>query len=113
MEKRKRKRFVNLTYHDIVLITQDGETVTIPPSGKIARVKFEPEVIDVVDGIPVVHIKYHDPVGLPEPEDGVYYLVSSTIKNAVGEKRPDVVATYSIERVNGKPAYAKGVRING
>jgi hypothetical protein len=70
-------------------------------------------VIDEVQGVPVIKINYGDVVGLPAPKDGIYYLVSATVKNAVGEERSDVVATYSVERVAGKPAYAKGVRVNG
>jgi hypothetical protein len=107
------KRFKNLTYHEIAFMTQKGELISIPPSGQIARVEYTPEVIDMVGDVPVIKISYKEPVGLPEPEEGVYYIVSATVKNAVGESRPDVVAAYSVERVAGTPTHAKGVRING
>jgi hypothetical protein len=107
------KMFINLTHHNIVLRNKDGELKTIKPSGVIARVQFNIVEIDSVDGIPVVRVDYEEPVGLPEPKEGVYYIVSATVKNAVGDSRKDVVAAYSVERINGKPAYAKGVRING
>jgi hypothetical protein len=107
------KKFVNLTYHPISLMGRDGKIRVIEPSGQIARVQFTPVVIDIVDEVPVIKIEYGEVVGLPAPQEGVYYITSATIKNAVGDTRPDVVAGYSVERVDGKPSYAKGVRVNG
>ena len=107
------KEFVNLTHHEIVLLNRKGEMLNIPPSGQIARVQYTPVMVDEVQGVPVMKLEYGEPVGLPEPKEGVYYLVSSTVKNAVGLSRPDVVANYGIERVDGAPKYARGVRING
>jgi len=107
------KRFINLTNHDISLLKENGEKVTIKPSGQIARTQYYPVKIDEINGVPIYKIEYSNTVGLPESEPGTYYLVSATVKNAVGLERFDVVAPFGVTRAGGIPQFARGARING
>ncbi len=82
-------RLINLTPHDINIV-RDGEVVlTIPRSGQIARCE---EVVEnlgsvTVDGIeiPIIRKSLGKVENLPEPQDGVRYIVSLAVaKAAVG-----------------------------
>lgn len=106
------KRLVNLTNHEINIITPDG-LKTIEPSGQIARANYEIKEVDEILGVPVVEIVYNKVVGLPEPKENTYYIVSSIVKNAVGLSRKDVITLYDVKRRNGTPFACSGFRING
>lgn len=85
----------NLTPHPITLRTPSAGDVTIPPDGGIVpRVSTTPG--DIVDTsglpVPVIGAPTRGAVeGLPEPETGVWLLVSGMVAAACGE-RPDVLA---------------------
>ena len=87
--------FVNLTPHTIVLLLPSGRRVSFPPSGTVARA-VTPEV--QVDGLAVegerVEVVMAPPfaevAGLPDPQPGHYYIVSSIAAEAV-RGRPDVL----------------------
>lgn len=83
--------FINLTPHAINIII-GNETKTIEPSGIIARVAISQEKIGEIDGIPVFRNTYGKPEGLPEPQEGTYYIVSALLAQAVPE-REDVLIT--------------------
>lgn len=79
--------FVNCTPHDIVVT--GGLTFT--PSGTVARVTVTHEKIDTVDGIDIFSTVYGDVTDLPEPVDGVLYIVSLMVLQAA-KNRTDLVA---------------------
>ena len=82
--------FVNLTPHAIVVRLQDGTDLTFPPSGKVARVDEEPaHNLGDVDGIKILsRTSFWEVVDLPEPVEGVAYIVSGLVAGQV--YRPDV-----------------------
>jgi len=82
--------FVNLTPHTVVVRTADGD-IKIEPSGRVARVAVTQEVIGHVDAIPIVRSVFGQVEGLPDPEEGTIYVVSTIVAQAV-PGRPDVVA---------------------
>ena len=76
--------FINLTPHTVRL--NDG--TTFPASGVVARVSatysdFSP------DGI--AEVRFGDPVGLPDPQEGVCLIVSGLLKQAC-PTRTDLVS---------------------
>ena len=78
------KQFINLTPHAVVL--NDG--ANFPPSGVVARVSatysdFSP------DGI--AEVRFGEPVGLPDPQEGVCLIVSGLLKQACPD-RADLVS---------------------
>jgi hypothetical protein len=74
---------INLTPHAINVITTDGETSSIPPSGKIARVATETEPAGLIDGLPVVRTKFGQVTDLPPAEAGIWYIVSGIVRAAL------------------------------
>lgn len=85
---------VNLTPHAIVLQTQDGERVTVPPSGTIARVATTPGELGTIPGVPVPVANpttFGEVEGLPAPQDGVFFIVSGLVGAALRGSRPDVL----------------------
>lgn len=88
---------INLTAHAITILGPDGVTVTIPPSGQVARVSATATVVaeTVVDGarVPIVRTAFGEVTGLPAPQDGVLYVTSTLVAQAAAAaERTDVVA---------------------
>jgi hypothetical protein len=87
-------RFINCTPHAINILREDGSTVTVEPSGVVVRVESTQDTIGNIDGIPVVRTVFTN-VTLPEPQDGVVYIVSTVVLQALQQmniQRNDVVA---------------------
>jgi len=99
-------KFVNLTPHQINIVNEKGEIIlSIPPSGKVARVTARPVKVGEISGIPINKVEYGDIEGLPEPQKGVIYIVSILVLQALkskGIQRNDVLAPdtnpYSVVR---------------
>lgn len=100
--------FVNLTPHQI-----DEQTtgLSIPSTGT-ARIKMQSRVIDTVEGVPLYHSYYVGNLeGLPEPVEGVIYIVSALALNAIPADRTDVVAPGDAVRdETGRVIGCKGFR---
>lgn len=86
---------VNLTPHPLNLMPEgpDGPTVTIPPSGQVARCTVDRVQVGAVtvDGIsvPVNQTRFGKVENLPEPQPDTIYIVSAIVAQAVPD-RPDV-----------------------
>lgn len=89
----------NLTPHPITLVGENG-TLTIQPSGQVARLAVTREMLApiVIDGVvlPVSRPTFGEIVGLPEPEAGVLFVVSALV--AEQAKRQDVVSVGELLR---------------
>lgn len=83
---------VNLTPHAIVVRQLDGSDLTFPPSGKVARVDELPaKIVGDVDGIKILsRTVFGEVIDLPEPTEGVGYIVSGLVAGVV--YRADVFA---------------------
>lgn len=84
---------VNLTPHPITLRASDGTDTIIPSSG-VARVSSTPGVLETISGIPVPvagPTTYGEVTGLPDPEPGVWYVVSAMVGAALHRTRRDVL----------------------
>lgn len=85
---------INLTPHDITLRDANDVDTIIPKSGTVARVDSLVGGRNDIEGIPCA-VFDADSVGgvegLPEPAEGVYYLVSGFVGAAVAGKRDDVL----------------------
>lgn len=93
--------FKNLTMHAICLsLGETGCLLTIPPSGTVAKVIMEEMGVDEVEILlygakfPIIRREPGE-INLPDPEPGIYYLVSSMVLDALkasGSCREDVLA---------------------
>lgn len=82
---------VNLTPHPIRVADKDGNIVAVfPPSGLVARVATTAEVVAHIGDIPVVRTTFGEVAGVPDPKDGVVYIASTLVAQAL--RRRDVVS---------------------
>ncbi len=91
-------RIINLTPHPVRLLADEGGhalIIEVPPSGTIARAEERTELEGHLQlgaegaRVPVYRVVRGQPVGLPEPEEGTIYIVSSPAAAAVREYFPD------------------------
>ena len=89
---------VNLTPHVLVVYDEDGEKelARIPVAGEAARVETRATKIGEVEidgvSIPVVSTEFGEVKNLPDPKDGVTYVTSIIVAQAIRGLRDDVVA---------------------
>jgi len=110
----KVSRIINLTPHPVNIQTMDGGTIEIPPSGKIARCVESITEIEPIEhnGICIrAQVKSFGKVeNLPEAENGVIYVVSLPVAQAV--KRSDVFTIGdAIRNEKGQVIVAKTLAI--
>lgn len=90
-QENKMTEFVNLTPHAVTMKRADGVAFTVQPSGQEARRDTVRAERPALDGVPVAVVTFGDVNGLPEPREGVVYIVSGLVLAAVPH-RADVVA---------------------
>ena len=94
-------KLVNLTPHAIHI-----GALTIPPSGTVARASEQYVDLDpiTVDGheVPIRLVTYGDLTGLPEPQAGVAYIVSSIAAQAAAGRTDVLVPTDPIRDEEGR-----------
>ena len=88
---------INATPHVITIVSKQGveqdskrqflaESVEIikeiPPSGILPRVSMSSSFTGEIDDIPIESVAYGEIEGLPEYQEGVYYVVSGLVAAA-------------------------------
>ena len=81
------KKLVNLIGHEITIVGY----ATLPKADKPCHVKTNQIIIGKIDGIPIAKTEFDSIVNLPDPEDGVYYIVSRICMDYVPYSREDVL----------------------
>jgi hypothetical protein len=115
---------INATPHSITLVSREGveqdnrrqflaETVEIlreiPPSGILARVSMVNLPAGEIDGIAIESVTYGEIEGLPEPQEGLYYIVSGWVAAAAAEiGRKDCLAPGALVRDKNNPSLILG-----
>jgi len=107
--------FINLTPHKVIVCLSDGSQKVFEPSGSVARVNQEMISLGAIDGIPVSASKFSNVVGVPDPVQDTYYIVSALVLNAV--KRDDLVSpdtspSGAVRDANGQIIGVKGFLMN-
>ena len=90
----EKMRVVNLTPHHIKVVHPHDPNVVkeYAPSGVVCRVKLSSEKVDTIDDMPVYETQHEAVDNLPEPEDGVVYLVSRLVVECLQGERMDVIS---------------------
>jgi NAD(P)H-dependent flavin oxidoreductase YrpB (nitropropane dioxygenase family) len=93
-------KVINLTPHEVKLMDDDGNVVASLPSEGVARARQTDEVVGEVEiegfTVPVVKTTFGEPEDLPEPTEGVVYVVSVVTANAaraIGRTTDDLLIT--------------------
>jgi len=104
-------KIVNLTSHDIYDVVGKN---WYPATNQVAKVTYTEKTLAIFNGTPIIEYVYSEPVGLPEPEEGTLYIVSSVVLNAMKGKRDDLISPAKIVRdTRGVPIGCQGFRVNG
>lgn len=85
---------INLCSHDV---TEINSGVTFPPSGIVARLERKDIFVGFIDGVPVTRANFGKVNNLPEQKDGVYYIVSKHVVDALPD-RDDLLAPGPVVR---------------
>ena len=115
------ENIINLTPHDVNIVNDDGETITIitiEHSNEQARVACTEEQIGVLgtDGIPLFRQVYGKIEGLPEPSADAYYIVSAMIvaaAEAEGRSTSDLLTPAGqIRNEQGQVVGCRGLAVH-
>ena len=99
--------FINLTSHTINEVTSGQSYLA---SGIIARISTSKIKVAEHDGVPIYETTMGAVEGLPEPKEGVMYIISGLALGAV-ENRNDVVSPGNLQRnQQGQPIGCLGFR---
>ncbi len=99
---------INLTPHDIVVRDPKGSEKIYPASGVVARLEMESSKVGSLDGFPVIknHVVGHN---LPDPQEGVYLLVSAPVLAQLGSTRADLIAPNTNEAIRNEKGHIVAV----
>lgn len=109
------KKIVNLTPHALNLMPEgpDGPTVTIPPSGIVARCTVDRVQVDTVtvDGIsiPVNQTQFGTVTGLPDPQPDTIFVVSALVAQAVPDRQDVFIVDDAVRDDQGRIIGAKAL----
>ena len=101
--------YINLTGHEVHELDSN---IRIEPSDTVIRAQCRTTKYVNEDGI-TCHKSHVTRLSaqLPEPQDGVIYIVSALALNGIPDERIDVVAPKQVERfANGKIRGCRGFR---
>ena len=93
-------KIINVTPHPLALIDSEINTVEIPPSGDVARVKSYRIPIGEVAGMTVDRVEFGAVEGLPGPSRDCIFVVSALVAGHkdVAEARSDVFSPGELIR---------------
>lgn len=75
-------KILNMTPRDVTIVAEDGTVLHKIPSDGVARASQFLNQVGTVNGIALVEMVYSEPVDLPDPQDGIYIIVSHITAHA-------------------------------
>ena len=93
----------NLTPHPITVCDSEGKTLKTFASDGLVRLKASTVSAGFdVDGVPVTKTEFGLPEGLPEPQEGVFLIVSQLVKSALPGRTDLLVPAEVVRDSEGK-----------
>ena len=98
---------VNLTPHDVVVFDQNDEQVAvIPATGNEARVGVSSVQVGTVslndEIVSIVKSTFSEVLGLPERQDGTFYIVSRMVISACPDREDLIVPDDLVRDEDGR-----------
>lgn len=87
----------NFTPHPITICNNAGEVTRVIQSEGLVRLKAVTVPAGEIDGIPVTKTEFGQPEGLPEFQEGTFYIVSQLVKAAL-PSRADLLVPAEVVR---------------
>ena len=92
-------KVINLTDHDVNVCDYYGNIITTyEPSGKEARVTHGYKTVGYINGFPLVERVNEHLTNLPEPQEGVVYIVSHIVLNYCKDRKDLIAPTEQVTR---------------
>ena len=95
-------KFVNLTPHTVNIFLNNGEILSIEPSGTIARVSVTRRQIDEIDGVPVFTSEFGHIENLPTPCRDTIFIVSSLVAQRCNGRSDILIPDDSVRDKMGR-----------
>ena len=94
---------INLTPHAINFVNSNGDIYkTINPDGTVARLQTDTVVFGQIEDIPLTRTEFGPIDGLPDPQPGVYYIVSSLVAQQCKDRNDVYIPNESVRDSNGR-----------
>lgn len=100
---------INLTPHMITIVREDGNQITIAPSGVIPRVSTTVVKVGEEGGIPLFRTEYGQVTDLPPAEDGKLFVVSGLLKAACPSRKDLLTPAKQIRDEAGRVIGCEGL----
>jgi len=88
---------INKTPHDVNIVKENEVIKTIPKSDSQIRLSVQIAQAEPIDEIKTSFTVFGEPEGLPEYEEGVFYIVSQLVKSAL-PGREDLLVPAEVVR---------------
>jgi hypothetical protein len=89
---------INKVPHAVYILDDSLQIIRVfPKSNGMIRVEENSVDVGFIDDVPICSTTWGDTTDVPDPEAGVYYIVSQLVKNAMPE-RPDLLVPKDIVR---------------
>ena len=97
-------KIINLTPHAITFVDPDTSApiLVVEPSGLVARVSTRTERVGTVAGIPLTQTVFGEVKDLPNPEEGVVYIVSSLVAQRFKDRDDVFIPNESVRDDKGR-----------
>ena len=97
------RTLINLTPHAITFCDAEGNaTLTVEPSGQLARCTTKTVIIGTINGIPVTKTEFGEVEGLPEATENTIFLVSSLVASRVPDRLDVFIPNESVRDDKGR-----------
>ena len=94
---------INKTPHDVNIVNEKNEVVkTLPKTEGQIRLSVKTEMTDPIDGIRTSYTVFGEPEGLPNFEEGVFYVVSQLVKSALPNRKDLLVPAEVVRDEKGQ-----------
>lgn len=96
------RKLKNYTPHKVLTYRpDDGPSLTLPQSGNVRLIEEFVSGGTLPNGLPLTLLRYGKADGLPEPSDGIVYVVSQLVVNAYPQRDDLVFPAGLVRNDNG------------
>lgn len=105
------KKIVNLTGHDINIVLDNGEVMTIKSSGTL-RLNSTERQVGKIDDVPILELEFGNPDWVPEKQDDTIYIVSKITCEAMPHRGDFYIVASLVRNEDGTTRGVKGLAQN-
>lgn len=89
------------TYKSLILKDGAVPVMSLPSSG-VARASATKELVDTLEGVPLYQTTYGTVENLPEPTEGIFYIVSALTAQAAKNRNDVLIVDGTVRNSEGQ-----------